>query len=53
MTIRTILSIIVSKGLHLHQLDVSNAFLNGDLEETMFMVQLQGFVDSKHPTRVY
>jgi hypothetical protein len=32
-TIRTILSIVVSRGLSLRQLDVRNAFLHGNLEE--------------------
>jgi hypothetical protein len=32
-TIRTILSIVVSRGWNLHQLDIQNAFLHGFLEE--------------------
>lgn len=42
-TIRTILSLAVSKGLLLHQID-NNAFLNGDLTEEVFMTQPLGFV---------
>ncbi|XP_021652447.2 uncharacterized mitochondrial protein AtMg00820-like [Hevea brasiliensis] len=37
MTIRIILSIAVFHGWELHQLDVSNAFLHGDLDENVFM----------------
>lgn len=42
-TIRIVLSIAMTKGLHLHQLDVNNVFLNGDLREDVYMVQPQGF----------
>ncbi|KAK5833659.1 hypothetical protein PVK06_017512 [Gossypium arboreum] len=38
-TIRAILSIVVTKGWHLRQVDVNNAFLNGDLTDDVFMQQ--------------
>jgi histone deacetylase 1/2 len=44
-TIRTVLSIVVSRGWSLRQLDVHNAFLHGILEEEVYMQQPQGFVE--------
>jgi len=36
-TIRVMLSLVAIKGWHLAQLDVSNAFLKGDLHEDIYM----------------
>ena len=38
-TIRLVLSIAISRGWSLRQLDVQNAFLHGVLEEEVFMQQ--------------
>ncbi|GKB34570.1 ribonuclease H-like domain-containing protein [Tanacetum coccineum] len=51
-TIRTVLSLAVSRQWPIHQLDVKNAFLNGDLSEIVYMNQPPGFVDSRYPRHV-
>ncbi|CAJ2641560.1 unnamed protein product [Trifolium pratense] len=51
-TIRTVLSIAISKSWCLHQLDVKNAFLHGNINETVYMHQPPGFRDPQHPDYV-
>ncbi|GKD79850.1 ribonuclease H-like domain-containing protein [Tanacetum coccineum] len=51
-TIRTILSLALSRHWPVHQLDVKNAFLHGSLSETIYMQQPLGFRDSQHPDHV-
>jgi hypothetical protein len=43
-TIRVLLSLAASHGLLVHQMDVKTAFLNGELEEEIYMDQLEVFV---------
>lgn len=49
VTVRLVLSIAVSRGGHLRQLDVQNAFLHGILEEEVFMRQPPGWEDPSAP----
>ncbi|GKF81050.1 ribonuclease H-like domain-containing protein, partial [Tanacetum coccineum] len=51
-TIRTVLSLAVSRKWPIHQLDVKNAFLNGDLFKTVYMHQPPVFVDARFPNHV-
>lgn len=51
-TIRLVLSLAISKGWDLRQLYVKNAFLHGDLHETIYMYQPQGVVDLSFPDHV-
>jgi hypothetical protein len=44
-TIRTILSLAVSRSWPVHQLDVKNTFLHSTLSETVYCSQPTGFVD--------
>lgn len=52
VAISLILSLVVSNGWHIKQLDVSNAFLHGSLDEAVYMSQPKGFVNSQYPDHV-
>ncbi|CAH9123451.1 unnamed protein product, partial [Cuscuta epithymum] len=51
-TIRLVLSLAVSRGWLLRQIDVNNAFLQGNLYDEVFMLQPPGFVDPNKPTHL-
>jgi hypothetical protein len=51
-TIRTVLTLALSRDWPVHQLDVKNAFLHDTLTETVYYTQLVGFVDPTHPDMV-
>ncbi|GKA20821.1 ribonuclease H-like domain-containing protein [Tanacetum coccineum] len=51
--IRTVLRLAMSHKWSIHHLDVKNAFLNGDLSETIYMHQPPSFVDARFRNHGY
>ena len=49
-TVKLLLAIAVIRGYSLHQLDISNAFLNGDLDEEIYMKLPLGYSTKKGDT---
>ena len=50
---RTIMELVAHFDLELHQMDVKISFLNGDIDETIYMVQLENFVSRDTKRMVY
>nr|GEX61906.1 retrotransposon protein, putative, Ty1-copia subclass [Tanacetum cinerariifolium] len=50
--IRILISIAAFYDYEIWQMDVKTAFLNSYLDEDIYMVQPEGFVDPKHPRKV-
>ncbi|KAJ0390802.1 hypothetical protein ATCC90586_010398 [Pythium insidiosum] len=49
-SIRIVLALAAQYNLLLHQMDVKNAFLNGDLDEVIYMQQPEGYIDTSQPS---
>jgi hypothetical protein len=51
--IRILLTFATSKGFKLYQMDVKSAFLNGFIQDEVYVRQPPGFENPKYPNRVY
>jgi Reverse transcriptase (RNA-dependent DNA polymerase) len=51
-SIQMLLAIIIFHDYEIWQMDVKTAFLNGNLEEDMYMIQPIGFEDPKNAGNV-
>ncbi len=49
-TLRTLLALAAAEDMEVHQLDIKTAFLNGELEETIYMSQPEGYAEGGHNT---
>ena len=52
-SIQILISLAAMYGLEIHQMDVKTTFLNGELEEEIYMKQPEGFIVSNKETKVY
>nr|GEY87163.1 putative ribonuclease H-like domain-containing protein [Tanacetum cinerariifolium] len=51
--IRLFLDFASYMGFMVYQMDVKSAFLNGEIQEEVYVTQPKGFEDPKYPKRVY
>ena len=51
-TIHALLALGAQRGMHIHQMDVKTAFLNGRLKEDIYMRQPEGYVSREEPDMV-
>ncbi|GKC73797.1 retrovirus-related pol polyprotein from transposon TNT 1-94 [Tanacetum coccineum] len=51
--IRLFIAHAASMNMVIFQMDVKTAFLNGELNEVVYVSQPEGFVDPEHPSHVY
>ncbi|GJV94543.1 retrovirus-related pol polyprotein from transposon TNT 1-94 [Tanacetum coccineum] len=52
-SIRIFIANVATKNMIIYQMDVKTAFLNGDLQEEVFVSQPEGFEDPDNPTHIY
>jgi len=51
--VRLLLAYTCMNGFSLHQMDVKSAFLNGYIDEEVYVSQPPGFEDHKYPDHVF
>jgi len=51
--VRLLLAYACMNGFKLHQMDVKSAFLNGYIDEEVYVCQPPGFEDHKHPDYIF
>ena len=51
-SIRMVLVIVTLRNLEVHQMDVKTSFLNGDLDEEIYMEQPEGFISPRQEKKV-
>ena len=52
-SIRTLMAVVAYHDLELHQMDIKTTFLNGELDEEIYMKQPKGFLVQGHEDKVY
>ncbi len=52
-SLRFLLALAVEMDLEIHQMDVDSAFLQADLKDEIYIRQPEGFIDPKHPNKVW
>jgi hypothetical protein len=50
--VRAMIAVSASRGWVLHQMDVKNAFLHGELQEEVYLDQPPRYEDMNHPNYV-
>jgi hypothetical protein len=48
-----VITTAVAKGLELFQIDIKNAYLNGEIDTDIYMKQSVGFENSHYPDMVW